>query len=207
MTIKETSWGYLNTKMYANKSLKKYLNDLAAKLPAPGGGSAAALTASLGAALLSMVINFTLGKPKYAAFESELKVILGKTEKLRNEFLSLVDLDVTAYKSKSIRDALDVPFMTARLCFEAAQSCPRLIRKTNVNLASDLAAAAALLESAFAAAYFNVAVNLKTLGDQKLARAVNKELGRKEKLIKKIRQETEEKVGKIIRGQADRRAD
>lgn len=49
--------------MYCNKTLRGYLDDLAAKLPAPGGGSAAALTASEAAALISMVINFTIGKP------------------------------------------------------------------------------------------------------------------------------------------------
>ena len=69
--------------MYRDSTLKQYLEDLAAKKPAPGGGSAAALTAAMGASLISMVINFTLGKPKYAKYESELKGILEKSEKLR----------------------------------------------------------------------------------------------------------------------------
>ena len=55
--------------MYNEGSLKQYLNDLAAKLPAPGGGSAAALTAALGASLISMVLNFTIGKTKRAIFK------------------------------------------------------------------------------------------------------------------------------------------
>jgi formiminotetrahydrofolate cyclodeaminase len=82
---------------YKEQTLKKYLDDLAAKLPAPGGGSAAALAAALGASLISMVVNFTLGKPKYAEYEKGLKQILSKSERLREEFLNLVDLDVTAY--------------------------------------------------------------------------------------------------------------
>jgi len=186
--------------MYKENSIKKYLDDLAAKLPAPGGGSAAALNAATGAALISMVVNFTLGKPKYAKYENELKKILEKTEKLREEFLDLVDLDITAYKSKNLRDALDVPFMVCRLCFEAIKLCPALIKKGNINLISDVAVAAILLESAFASAYFNVEINLKLLGDKKLAKNMIKELDRKKKLIKKIRLDTEAKVGKIIRG-------
>ena len=186
--------------MYKESSIKKYLDDLAAKLPAPGGGSAAALNAATGAALISMVVNFTLGKPKYAKYENELKKILEKTEKLREEFLDLVDLDITAYKSKNLRDALDVPFMVCRLCFEAIKLCPALIKKGNINLISDVAVAAILLESAFASAYFNVEINLKLLGDKKLAKNMIKELDRKKKLIKKIRLDTEAKVGKIIRG-------
>ena len=78
---------------YKNQNLTKYLDDLSARLPAPGGGSAAALNAAMGASLISMVVNFTLGKPKYAAFEEELKDILAKSEKLRKDFLDLVDLD------------------------------------------------------------------------------------------------------------------
>ncbi len=185
---------------YKNASLEKYLNDLAARTSTPGGGSAAALNAAMGAALISMVVNFTIGKPKYEEFEKDLKEILVKSEKLRFEFLNLVDLDVAAYKSKNIRDALGVPFMLARLCFEGARLVPPLIRKGNVNLISDIAVAIIFLESAFTSACFNVEINLKSLGDKKFAAQVRKELNHKEKIIKKIRLKTEEKVGQIIRG-------
>jgi len=186
--------------MYKDGSLKKYLDDLAAKLPAPGGGSAAAFNAAMAAALISMVVNFTLGKPKYAKYEKELKDILNKSEALRKEFLRLTDLDVIAYRSKDARDSLNTPFMTARLCAEGMKLCAPLVEKGNVNLISDVAVAAILLESAFAAAYFNVEINLKTLDDKKLAQGIRSELVRKGEMIKKIRIATEEKVGKIIRG-------
>ncbi len=185
--------------MYRDESLKKYLDDLAAKLPAPGGGSAAALSAALGASLISMVVNFTLGKPKYVQYEKELKEILEKSEKLREEFLNLVDLDAAAYKSKNLRDALDVPFMVCRLCFEGIKLCPPLIKKANVNLISDVGVAAVLLESAFVSANFNIEINLKSLGDEKIAKSIRKELTQKRNSVKKIRLQTEEKVGKIIR--------
>ena len=148
---------------YKNQSLIKYLDDLSARLAAPGGGSAAALNAAMGASLISMVVNFTLGKPKYAAFEPELNEILIKSEKLRKDLLDLVDLDVVAYQSKDARKALDVPLMLARLCCEAAKLCPPLIKKGNLNLISDVAVAAILLESAFVSACFNVEINLKNL--------------------------------------------
>jgi len=187
--------------MYATDTIKKYLDDLAARLPAPGGGSAAALSAALGASLLSMVVNFTLGKPKYAEYEDELKNTLEKSEKLRLEFLNLVDLDVTAYQSKDPRIALNVPFMAARLCLEAIRLCPPLIKKGNINLISDVAVAAVLLEGAFASACINVDINLKYLkDDKKFGQRVKKELKQKEKEIRRIRMQTEEKVGKIIRG-------
>lgn len=185
---------------YQNESLKKYADDLAAKLPAPGGGSAAALVACMGVSLISMVVNFTLGKPKYQKYQAQLCGILEESEKLRAEFLNLVDLDVVAYQSKNIRQALDVPLMLSRLCAEAIKLCPMLITKGNRNLISDVAVAAILLESAFVSGYFNVEINLRSLGDKKLAHAVRKELARKEKAIKKIRLQTEERVDEIIRG-------
>ena len=211
--------------MYCYKSLKEYLNDLAAKKPAPGGGSAAALSAALGVSLISMVVNFTLGKPKYAKYEKELSGILKDSEDLRSKFLDLVDLDVIAYKSKNIKEALDAPLKVCRFCFTAIKLCPPLIRKSNVNLISDVAVAAVLLESAFAAGYFNVEINLKAMQDKKLAlghdfqpvsvvgkalyafpyhkkltQSIRKELKAKQKMLKKIRLETEVKIGKIIRG-------
>jgi len=186
--------------MYKDGSIKQYLDDLAAKLPAPGGGSAAALNAALGISLVSMVVNFTLGKTKYAQYEEELRTILGNAEKLRNEFLNLVDLDVLAYQSKDIRQALDVPLNVCRLCFEAIKLCPPLIKKGNINLISDVAVAAILLESAFVSANFNVEINLKYLKDEKFSRETRKELTQKAKDVKKIRLETEVKVGEIIRG-------
>jgi len=186
--------------MYKDISIEKYLADLGAKLPAPGGGSAAALTAAMGAALISMVINFTLGKPKYAEYEEELQKMLASSEQLSKRFLELVDLDVVAYKSKNLNDALNIPFMTARLCFEGIKLCPPLIRKSNVNLISDVAVAAVLLEAGFVSAVFNVEINLKGLKDEKLAAKIRKELQEKEKRIKRVRHLMEEKVGKIIRG-------
>ncbi|MFA4983797.1 MAG: cyclodeaminase/cyclohydrolase family protein [Candidatus Omnitrophota bacterium] len=185
---------------YRSATLMEYLDALAARASVPGGGSAAALDAAMGVALISMVINFTIGKPRYARYEKELKKALEKSEKLREEFLQLVDLDAAAYKSRSLRDALDVPFMVCRLCLEGAKLLPGLVKNSNPNLISDVAVAAAFLESAFSAAYFNVRINLKSLNDKKLDSRINKELLSKEKILRRIRYQTEEKVGKIIRG-------
>ena len=52
--------------------LPEFTDALAGKTPVPGGGGASALCASLGAALASMVANYTVGKEKYAAVEAEI---------------------------------------------------------------------------------------------------------------------------------------
>lgn len=186
--------------LYRNRSIEKYLKDLSAKLPAPGGGSAAALSAALGVSLVSMVVNFTLGKPRYAKYEASLKKTLLASEKLREKFLELADADVSAYKSKDLKRSLQVPLEVAELSLRAIALCPPLIKQGNVNLISDVAVAAALLEAAHASAVFNVDINLRYLADKHLSRKVNSRLARESDRIKKIRLETEEKVGKVIRG-------
>ena len=126
--------------------------------------------------------------------------MFSQSEKLREEILSLEDLDVAAFKAKDIRQALGVPLEVCRLCFESIMLCPPLIKKGNVNLISDVAVAAILLESGFTSAYFNVEINLKSLKeDKKFVRQIRKELKQKAKIIKKIRLQTEDKVGKVIR--------
>jgi len=89
--------------------------------------------------------------------------------------------------------------MLARLSLEAARVCPILIKKGNINLITDVAHAAILLESAFTCSSFNIEVNLGSFADKNLAKRIRKELKLTGNDIFKIRRETEEKVGKIIR--------
>lgn len=87
--------------MYLEGKFKEYLDDLAAKKPAPGGGSAAAAVGALGVSLLSMVANFTVGKEKYKEVQPEIQEILSSSEKLRAELQKLVDEDIAAYQEVS----------------------------------------------------------------------------------------------------------
>ena len=64
--------------MYIDRPMREYLDDLAAKKPAPGGGSAAALAASMGVSLMSMVANYTAGNPKYKSGEAKIVDIIAK---------------------------------------------------------------------------------------------------------------------------------
>jgi len=185
--------------MYA-ETLKKYCDDLAARIPAPGGGSAAAACAALAAALNSKVVNYTLGKPVYAKHEKELQGILERSEKLRLEFLNLVDLDVVAFQSKDPRKAMDIPLMVCRLCYEGAKIYLPLAKKGNIKLISDVAVATVVLEAAFSSSYYNVLINLKYIDDPKFAQKVKKELQTKKRAMARIRKVTEVYVGKIIGG-------
>jgi formiminotetrahydrofolate cyclodeaminase len=89
------------------KSLNAFLDELASSSPAPGGGSVAALSGALGAALTSMVCNLTVGKKKYADVEDELKNVLVQSEHLREQFTELIERDTAAFNK--VMEAFALP--------------------------------------------------------------------------------------------------
>ena len=168
--------------------VREYLDKLAGKLPAPGGGSAAALAGALGAASGAMVASFTVGKKKYADVEEEIRERLAAMEAIRGEMMRLVDEDVTAYsavgeaygmpkdtdeqkaaRTDAIQEALKaaaaVPMQLAEQCAALVEHLPALLEKGNPNLVSDVGVAAKLTQATCECAWLNVEVNLAFLKD------------------------------------------
>lgn len=158
-------------KKFRDFTLTEYCEVLSQKVPTPGGGSAAALTGALGAALVSMVANYSLGK-KSPDVDVRLNEILAKSENYRKMFLELVDLDAEAYlefvKARKADDktreaakkkACDVPLQIAKLCYQAIDLTPYLVVEGNKFLVSDVEVALELLGAAYKSAMFNVRVN------------------------------------------------
>lgn len=206
---------------YKNERLKKYVDDLAAKLPAPGGGSVVALVGALGVGLLSMVSNFTLGKEKYRESEKEIEKILNRSEDLRKKLTELVDEDIRVYgmvsrayklprttdKEKEVRsqaieeackDALTVPMEVARCCCGGLELARRLVEIGNVRLVSDVGVAAGLLEAALKGAELNVKINLKVIENRDFVKEKEKAIGSlvsdRVKIKDEILKKTEDKM-------------
>ena len=183
--------------LYCNQTLKFYLDELAARRPAPGGGSASALTGSLGCALLSMSCNFTLGKERYKAVEPRIKQTLKQTEDLRKRLLALVDLDVKAYYKvfnsrkgkpgvyqRNLISATNVPLEICRLALAGYQLCPLLSKIANKYLISDVRAGKELLKSCFKSAEFNVIINIPQIKDSDFVNRTKRELSNLREIIK-----------------------
>ena len=172
----------------AGTPIETFLNDLAAGESTPGGGAASALTGSQAAALLSMVLNFTVGRKKYADVEEELGGLLLRTEKMRQELLTLADKDAEAFGAvaacytmprsteeekaartkamqAALRGAAEVPFSIAALCADLLELTAPIAEKGNPNVVSDAATAAHLAHAALHSALVNVNINLKWLKD------------------------------------------
>ena len=87
--------------MYLEKPMVVFLDKLASRSPEPGGGSVSALVGALGAALVSMVGNLTLGKEKYADVQDKVEELLASSEKLRDELQRLIQKDTEVYADVS----------------------------------------------------------------------------------------------------------
>lgn len=159
-------------KPFKSYTLAEYTRVLSIKVPAPGGGSAAAATAALGAALLSMVANYSLGKTSSLTNEQKIKASLKESEQLRKRFLQLVDLDAKAYlnvvktrkaapakRNAARRKAAEVPLEVCKLCYKAVRLSPILVLYGNRHLLCDVKVAVELLAAAFNAARVNVEIN------------------------------------------------
>ncbi|MFJ4826699.1 cyclodeaminase/cyclohydrolase family protein [Streptomyces bacillaris] len=166
-----------------------WLDELASESSTPGGGAAAAMNAAVGAALISMVCNLTIGRPKYAPYESELTQALSEAEELRSAAVRLAGDDaeafgavIAAYKlaktteaekqarTAAIQHALvgaaDVPLRTAELAAQVIALSRRVLPGANTNVLSDVAVAASSAQAALTAAAVNVEVNLAALADE-----------------------------------------
>ena len=173
---------------YADGPIRTYVDDLSSSKPAPGGGSAAALVGALGAAAAGMAANFTVGRPKYADVEPQVKAALNDLDQARQELLNLVDEDVRAYstvgpayrmprdteeekaaRAAAIQEALHVacgvPLRVCAAALKALQACDALVDICNRMLVSDVVVGAILAEAAFQAGQINVEINLTSMKD------------------------------------------
>ena len=95
---------------FKDLSVEEYLKRLGSGAPTPGGGAAAALVSAQGAALIMMVANHTIGKPKYAEFEELNKDILSEAEVLMGSLTEGIDNDAEAFGKVSAAYALPRQF-------------------------------------------------------------------------------------------------
>jgi len=184
-----------------SQTLQSFLDALASSAPAPGGGAAAALMGANGAALVSMVCNLTIGKPKYAAVEGDMRALLAKSEALRGRLTQMMEDDqavfntlMSAYglpkqtddekatRKQAIQDALkratEVPLACARACAEAITLSREAAEKGNLQVISDAGVAAAAAEAGLKSAALNVWINAPSIEDKAFADSARKEIDR-----------------------------
>lgn len=196
----------LETRLYAAMQAEQggmdaFLQDLSAGTATPGGGSAAAYAAAMGASLTAMVARLTIGKKKYAEVESQMQSILEQSEPLQAKLYDAVARDAAAFEAvmaayrlakdsqkeqderkqaieKAMRTAAEVPLGVCRDSIQVMKLAAELAENGNRNAVSDAGSAGAMAQAAFKAAQYNVRINAGSIEDRKLAKGWLDELER-----------------------------
>ena len=163
--------------------MDEWLSNLASDSAAPGGGAASALAAASSAALICMVCNLTIGRPRYAEHEALLTDVLSQATEDREQALDLAKADERAFRdvlgaykrprstdeeqqerNRAIQTALigaaEVPLSAAALAVDVIRLASEISGRSNPNVLSDVAVAAVLARAALDSALVNVEVNL-----------------------------------------------
>jgi formiminotetrahydrofolate cyclodeaminase len=192
--------------MYIEQPLRTFLDKLASKSPEPGGGSVAALTGSLGAALVSMVSNLTLGKEKYKDVQPQVEQLLKESEALRQQMQDLIQKDTEVYGALSevykmpkntdaekearaakmqvaLKHACQVPFEIGLKSLDVAKLALRAAEVGNVGAVSDAGVAVLLAQACAQSAALNVKINVNSIKDE----TYNKETwGRMQEVLRQV---------------------
>lgn len=179
--------------MLIKHTLEEFNKVLGSSSAAPGGGSVAALSGALGAALVSMVCNLTVGKENFETSRDELTKVLSKSQSLSQSLLKRVDLDTEAFnevmaafklpkvsdadkqeRTKAIqsgyKNAIQSPLGIARECLEVLKLAESLLGRSNTNAISDLGVASQQAYAGLEGAILNVKINIPSIKDQEFVR-------------------------------------
>lgn len=175
--------------MLANKTIKEFLAATASDAPVPGGGSIAALSAGVSAALVEMVAGLTIGKKGYEEAEAEMKEVKEIAAKATESFVADIDRDADSFDlfmkamkmpketdedkaarsaamQSAIVEAAEVPLSVAEAAFNFMKYTEVMVVKGNQNAVTDGAVAAMMARTAVKSALYNVQINLGSIKDE-----------------------------------------
>ncbi|WP_084495092.1 cyclodeaminase/cyclohydrolase family protein [Nocardia shimofusensis] len=170
---------------FGTATLAGYLSDLAAKVPAPGGGAVAALHAAQGAALVAMVARYTT-RAKDAEHRPVIDRIIEAADAARGRALALADADAAAFTAvgdayklpkgteeevaarkaaidAALVEAARVPAAVVDEADEVLSLAAELLPIGNPNVVTDIGAAADSARAAATSSQLNIEINVASL--------------------------------------------
>ena len=167
---------------------RELVERLASRDPVPGGGSAAAVAGAIGAAVVGMVVELTVGRPDAADHEALLDDVRAAAQRLRAELLDLAETDAEAYDAvvrarrlpretepeveartnamtEATREATRIPLATAEAAAAVLELADQIAPIGNRNAISDVGVGAMLAAAAVRGAALNVRINVPYLAE------------------------------------------
>ena len=167
-------------------SVNQFVEETASKASVPGGGSVSAMVGALGAALMEMVANLTIGKEKYAGVQEEMQALaaegaeellagIKKDSESFNGYMRALKLPKETEEEKKIRtaalqqglkEATEAPLAIAESAAKIFPMAEAVVKRGNKGAVSDGLIAAMLARTAVVGALFNVKINLASIKDE-----------------------------------------
>jgi len=189
----------LKNTMITQNTLEEFLGALASRAPTPGGGSAAALIGAMGAGLISMVCNVTLGKKGMEEVASEMRAVCTESEALRLRLTAMIAEDIAAFDGlmaayrlpksndaekaqrgaaiqNSLIGATNTPLRCARACADVIKLSRRAAQHGFSGVISDAGVGVLAAQTALRSAALNVEINAPLLEDRAFAAEASNEL-------------------------------
>jgi glutamate formiminotransferase/formiminotetrahydrofolate cyclodeaminase len=201
-----------NNEPLANLTLRGFIDEIGARTSSPGGGSAAAAIAAIGAALGTMVAQLTYGIRKFEAVDKEMRAVLPKMFETYKSLIPMIDKDTQAFDGymeamrlpketeeeqkfrnnkmqEELKKAVEVPFGTMKIANSIWNEMKEVARFGNLASHSDVEVGAKALETGIWGAYRNVLINLPTIEDAEYKARI---IAEAEKIIEEAKTETQE---------------
>ena len=181
---------------FTRLSVERFLNQLADRVPTPGGGSVAALTGSLACAMARMVAGYSVKKKTEESVRNRIEEVSDKLRRADELLRALVTQDAEVYEAmtaaaraagddpsresghqQAILRAIAVPMEMAALASNTLDILDEFLPLANPYLISDVGVAAVLAEAAVRASAFSIRVNTSALVDEPTRSRIEAEIG------------------------------
>ncbi len=184
---------------FEDLTIRDFMKTLSDGTPTPGGGSVAALSGAMAAALIEMVARLTRGNRKFESAWVDMKETLRKVEPLRQRLLQLADEDSIAYNEvieafrlpkenasqkeqrkaavqKGFQKSALVPLEGLKNLLELSRAAVVAVDKGNPSSITDAGVGLQLIRAAAAGVAYNIRINLTSIEDAAFVSRVTGEM-------------------------------